>query len=519
MLHLCQTFFNHIDQVLFMKGLLLYFSLFFNGIIYFLSLEKVYFEEIAIISLVMFTFYVFLGYLYLRGGVVGRCFVVIGIILLSFNQVLAITTSLIYQSKFTYGIALSLLNTNWSEAWSMISTMMLAVLSFIVLFTFHYFVVYNVPTYLTKSRPTLYIMFLWLVIPLCSMVYYQSKSSVVESKWSAFFRNTMFFNFRTLSQAADERLELSEIRNYKADYSNLSRSKRQVKNLVLVIGESARRRNMSLYGYHRLTTPNQDKRKGEMKLYQNLVSQAGITLLSVPMLLSAVAEDDYHLGKGQFGDNILRLASHLDYRTYWLSTQEQGNMYVSTVSNIASFADDTKWFTDYDEVLLNEVDKILTERANEHNLIILHINGSHSNACDKYPAEHHVLAGDSSVIDCYDNSVRYTDYILGSLFNKLEDHNAALVYLSDHAEKLHNNRFIHSDSKEGSEIPYYIWYSPRVAPELVDKGKIDTLESLRINYYEIARLLGINTSDIRRDGKIRYLKSDLSVVDYEKLMQ
>ncbi|MBL1407809.1 phosphoethanolamine transferase [Sphingobacterium faecale] len=500
-----------------MRGLLLYFALFFNGFIYYLSLEKTYFEELLIISLVMFTFYIFLGYLYRRGGIVARCLVVIGLILLSFNQVLAITTSLIYQSKFTYGMALSLLNTNWGEAWSMISTMMLAVFLFVVLFTFHYFVVNNIPNYLASSRSTVYIMFLWLLIPLCSMVYYQSKSSVVESRWSAFFRNTMFFNFRTLSQAADERLELSEIRSYKADYSNMILEKQRVKNIVMVIGESARRQNMSLYGYHRLTTPHQDKRKQEMKLYGNLVSQAGITLLSVPMLLSTVAEDNYNLGKSQFGDNILRLANHLNYRTYWLSTQEQGNMYVSTVSNMASFADDTKWFAGYDEILLNEVDKILTERADEHNLIILHINGSHSNACDKYPSEHHVLSSDSSVIDCYDNSVRYTDHILGSIFDKLENHDAALVYLSDHAEKLHNNRFIHSDSKEGTEIPYYIWYSPLVAPELVDKGRIDTLESLRINYYEIARLLGVNTSGIRKNGNIRYLKSDLSVVDYEKL--
>lgn len=491
----------------------------FNCIIYFLSLEKTYVEELLIITVVTLTFYVFLAYLYHRKTILGSCIVVVGLILLSFNQVLALATWLIYGSKFTYGMALSLLNSNFQEALSMISTMMLVVLVFVVVVIFQYFVVRNVPNYLTKNKATFYLMFLWLLVPLCSMMYYQSKSSVVESKLSAFFRNTMFFNFRTLSQAGDESLELRDIKNYKADYSKMKVGNKKVKNIILVIGESARRQNMSLYGYNRLTTPNQDKRKGEMKFYQNMVSQAGITLLSVPLLLSPVAEDDYYLGKGQFGDNILRLANHLDYHTYWLSTQEQGNMYVSTVSNMASFADDAKWFAGYDEVLLNEVDKILKERANEYNFIILHINGSHSNACDKYPAEHHVLSGDSNVIDCYDNSVRYTDYILGSLFNKLEYHDAALVYLSDHAEKLHNNRFIHSDSKEGTEIPYYIWYSRQVAPELVDKGEINMLESLRINYYEIARLLGVDTSDIRRNGNIRYLKSDLSVVDYDKLMQ
>lgn len=500
-----------------MKSFLLYFFLLFNCAIYYISLEKTYVEEIIVISITMLTFYVFLGYFYSKKTIIGNCIVVLGLSLLSFNQVLAIASLYMYQTKFTYGIALSLLNTNWNEAWSMLSTMLLVVPLFLLLFVLHYLVVHNIPYYWIKTRAVFFVMFLWLLIPLCSMMYYQSKSSVVESRLSAFFRNSMFYNFRTLSQASDESMELAEIRSYRVDYSAILLAEKKVRNIVLVIGESARRQNMSLYGYDRLTTPEQDRRRGEMKIYQNMVSQAAITLLSVPLLLSPVAEDNFQRGKGQFGDNILRLARHFGYRTFWLSTQEQGNMYVSTVSNMASFADEAKWFVDYDEVLLAELDKVLQERPDENNLIVLHINGSHSNACDKYPGDWNVLKGRGGVVDCYDNSVRYTDYLLGRLFDKLQNHDAALVYLSDHAEKFAVDRFIHSDSKEGTEIPYYIWYSPLVAPELVDKDSVDTLESLRINYFEIARLLGLNVPSKAKTDKIRYLRSDLSVVDYDDL--
>ncbi len=55
---------------------------------------------------------------------------------------------------------------------------------------------------------------------------------------------------------------------------------------VLVIGESARADNMSIYGYSRPTTPELQKQKSRLKLFTQAISGAPYTALAVPLALS-----------------------------------------------------------------------------------------------------------------------------------------------------------------------------------------------------------------------------------------
>jgi glucan phosphoethanolaminetransferase (alkaline phosphatase superfamily) len=42
------------------------------------------------------------------------------------------------------------------------------------------------------------------------------------------------------------------------------------------------------------------------------------------------------------------------------------------------------------------------------------------------------LSGGSEADDCYDNSVRYTDTLMGDVFRTLENSRSSVMYFSDH---------------------------------------------------------------------------------------
>lgn len=66
------------------------------------------------------------------------------------------------------------------------------------------------------------------------------------------------------------------------------------KNVLIILAESLRRKNMALYGYDKDTTPflnrwTQNTRNGSVVVFQKVFSNASSTLISVPSLLSGVS--------------------------------------------------------------------------------------------------------------------------------------------------------------------------------------------------------------------------------------
>ena len=73
---------------------------------------------------------------------------------------------------------------------------------------------------------------------------------------------------------------------------------------VLVIGESARTDNTSIYGYSRPTTPELQKQKSRLKLFTQAISGAPYTALAVPLALSA--DSVLHHDIRNYPDNIIK---------------------------------------------------------------------------------------------------------------------------------------------------------------------------------------------------------------------
>lgn len=74
----------------------------------------------------------------------------------------------------------------------------------------------------------------------------------------------------------------------------------------------------------------------------------------------------------------------------------------------------------------------------------------------------------TELINAYDNTIVYTDYILFKLIKNLKqltDYNSAMIFVSDHGESLgENNLYMHGlpisiAPKEQYDIPFIVWVS------------------------------------------------------------
>jgi glucan phosphoethanolaminetransferase (alkaline phosphatase superfamily) len=274
---------------------------------------------------------------------------------------------------------------------------------------------------------------------------------------------------------------------------------------VIVIGETSRRINWSLFGYSRTTTPRLDAIRDDLVLFPHVTSNATNTILSVPLALTRAAPATRRIVRSE--KSIISLLKQAGFETFWISNQERSDAFSNPISQIALEADHASFTEDmepsrradgFDSNLLTRMDDVLAHfPKNGKAVLFLHMEGSHFGYKERYPANfEHFRSGRGAprtlpdwpmrVLDEYDNSVYFTDYIVREVIRKLSrcGCRAGLVFFSDHGERLFDNDF--SDdfghgfptiSREEIEVPFFIWLSSayQVAnPVLVTRLKANT---------------------------------------------
>jgi len=135
----------------------------------------------------------------------------------------------------------------------------------------------------------------------------------------------------------------------------------------------------------------------------------------------------------------------------------------------------------YDGILFAGLRQRIESSSKNKVLIILHTSTSHGpQYAAKYPKEFEVYKpvamnveeGEKNVgtlVNAYDNTIRYTDYLLDSLISTLRamsSWKSAMIFISDHGESLGEDKiFMHGlpmrlAPKEQYEIPFLVWISP-----------------------------------------------------------
>jgi heptose-I-phosphate ethanolaminephosphotransferase len=235
----------------------------------------------------------------------------------------------------------------------------------------------------------------------------------------------------------------------------------QPQTLVLVIGESARRDRQGIFGYKVDTTPELAKRRDQLWLFDNALSASFETTSSLPTLLTGHLQDDEH----NLHPSFLSAFRSAGFKTYWYSNQAQYGEFDSLISAYASEAKERVFLhqhsysisltTIYDEALLPYLDQALADKSVPKKLIVVHLYGSHADFGKRYPESFKRFA------DTYDNSILYTDHVLGQIINRVEaaGGQSALLYMSDHGLNLSEcpTESYHLDIKSDYEVPLLAW--------------------------------------------------------------
>ena len=216
---------------------------------------------------------------------------------------------------------------------------------------------------------------------------------------------------------------------------------------VLVIGESETRDHMGSYGYYRATTPVLESMKTDEKMlvFNKVWSCANDTVSALTYALT---------NKNQYNDlelekafSLIEVANAAGYQTVWISNQVQYGLADTPITAIASEAKQQIWLRDkvghlkdgryldvpdyYDEKVVSELENV---KYDDKMLIVIHLMGSHNSYRVRYPKEFDKFTGGD--FDEYDNSILYTDYVLGKILKKCNDmpNFQGLLYFSDHGE-------------------------------------------------------------------------------------
>lgn len=243
--------------------------------------------------------------------------------------------------------------------------------------------------------------------------------------------------------------------------------------VVLVIGESARSQNFSLYGYKKNTNPLLSKVPN--LFHFEATSGATYTTAGVKCILEHTHTDDLYevLPNYLYRNNV-----DVIWRT---SNWGEPPIHIKEYQN-RDFLKRTCKVEDcnYDEILLTGLkEQILASKKNKI-LIVLHTSTSHGPTYSKkYPPRFETFkpvcnsvelgkCSQTELINAYDNTIVYTDYILYHVIEDLKalkEFNSAMIFVSDHGESLgENNLYMHGlplsiAPKEQYEIPFIVWTS------------------------------------------------------------
>lgn len=334
---------------------------------------------------------------------------------------------------------------------------------------------------------------------------------------------------------------------------------------VMVVGETARAHNFSLYGYPRNTNPLLSKTPG-ITVFPYATTQSNTTHKSVPMLLSAASAEDFPRLFHEKG--ILAAFREAGFHTVFISNQLPNHSFIDFLGEQADEhyflkKEESAQGSHYDEDLLQKLDKILPEVDASSSIhyryrklfVVLHTYGSHFNYQERYPRSFAYFKPDGrseampenrrDLLNAYDNTIRYTDYILHGIVERLQkwelvqtkarnkpdgiycQPTSAMLYTSDHGENIFDDNrklFLHAAPKASDyelHVPFIIWTSqgfdkkyPKVVKALADNHTKQVQTSLSV-FHTLLGIGGIQTryrqdehsvaSELYHPGRLLYL--------------
>lgn len=374
----------------------------------------------------------------------------------------------------------ALANTNPTEAKDYLTTSLGSLLSwglfFTVISSLIIFILFKLKEK-HSSPPKIKRIFIFLFSLLFLFSFYQE---AWRNKFPVFVYTSFYKSALNLKNA------WANLEKENAEY--LIRAKQNISNvldgprtIVLIIGESTSREDMSVYGYKRDTTPLLNRIEAEDSNFikvNEAFSTRFSTVSAFNSMLKFNARDE--------NQNVLAFLKAAGYHITWISNQDDS----AIKGQYANFADDLvqlnrqrgRSSSSMDEDVLPELKKALATPYPKK-LIVIHLIGLHPHFSLRYSPDTKATWPDNDTVqkqliekkrskrtivlkDQYDLGMLYQDRVLSEAFkiSKAFDKSGPLtwVFLSDHGVETGNRGdFIGHSSKTigGYSIPFFYWCS------------------------------------------------------------
>ena len=281
---------------------------------------------------------------------------------------------------------------------------------------------------------------------------------------------------------------INNIKIYKKISENLNNNVeikdkgKNLKNIILIIGESTSRNHMSLYNYNYKTNPllEELEKQGNLYKFSDVIAPHAHTIPVLQKLLTFYNNDSTQ--EWYRYNNIVDIMKKSDYRTYWFSNQESFGIFGNVAAAIGNRCDvvvfnrirDSKEevFDSFDEEIVNKSMEYLNNK--EKKFIVYHLLGTHSKYKYRYPKEYQyfndnnypVEKKEKEIVAEYDNAIRYNDYVIKKIIDLYAEEESIIFYMSDHGEEVFDFRNFVGHSEENpsrymAEIPFIIYTSQK----------------------------------------------------------
>ncbi|MDE1313995.1 MULTISPECIES: phosphoethanolamine--lipid A transferase [Vibrio] len=253
--------------------------------------------------------------------------------------------------------------------------------------------------------------------------------------------------------------------------------------VVFVLGETARSQNYQLNGYNRPT--NSYTKALNVISFQDVSSCGTATAVSVPCMFSSFTRDNYSRQAADNQDNFLDILKRAQVGLFWIENDGGDKNVAKNIDKIEidrSRVDELcNGQTCYDMAMLENFEKNI-DKMQGNRMLLMHLIGSHGPTYfQRYPQDKKVFQPDcpradienctvDQIINTYDNTILYTDYVIAQTIEKLktleDKYNTALIYISDHGESLgENGLFLHGmpyglAPAYQTQVPMMFWTSP-----------------------------------------------------------
>ncbi|MDR1879315.1 MAG: lipid A phosphoethanolamine transferase [Tannerellaceae bacterium] len=290
---------------------------------------------------------------------------------------------------------------------------------------------------------------------------------------------------------------------------------------VLVVGETSRAMEWSLYGYGRETTPRMKALEG-LVYFTDVITQSNNTHKSVPIILSSASAEDYGVIYSE--KSIVTAFKEAGFHTAVIANQKlTGSMIgafyreADTFIDISAMVAGSYLSSPHDEAVLPYLQEELDKTSGDL-FVVLHTYGSHFNYHERYPQEFARFKPDKAkgiraaykeeLRNAYDNAILYTDYFLDRIARSLAATYdcTAMLYLSDHGEDIFDDgrqRYLHASpipTYYQLHIPYLIWFSDtyrRTYPEKYEAALSHRTTPVSTNsvFHTMLDIAGIETAE------------------------